>query len=178
MKKTSKFSRLLSRFLVCIIFVLIGLIALKSNVKLRSYVYKNVFQNNLKFAKLDELYEKYFGSALPLTGSDVMVASKEKLEYENLEELEDGVKLEVKEGYTVTSLRSGIVIFSGEKENLGNTVIIEDGDGVEIWYSGLKESKLSMYDYLKVGDIIGSCKNELILEFKKDGKKVDYKKYL
>ena len=177
-KKGSKLSKKLSVFLIFVIVLLSGLIALKSNLRLRDFVYRNVFQNNLKFAKINELYEKYFGSALPLTGSeDASMVSSDKIDYSNLEEYKDGVKLKVTKDYTVGAFKSGIVIFVGEKEGYGNTVIIEDADGVDIWHSNLKDIKVGMYDYLKKGSIIGQCDDELVMAFTKDGKKVDYKKY-
>lgn len=176
-KKVSKLSKLLSRFLVLIIFVLIGLIALKSNLELRSFVYKNVFQNNLKFAKLDEIYEKYFGSSIPNFKDDTALVSKEKIDYTDLEEYKDGVKLKISDDYVIPSLRSGIITFAGEKDGV-NTVILEDSDGVEHSYFNLKEIKVGMYDYIKEGQTIGSASGEVILEFRKDGKKVDYKKYI
>lgn len=180
MKKPNKFSKFISKILVCIIIVLIGLILLKSNQNARDFIYKNIFQNNLKFAKINALYEKYFGSSLPLTGSkQTALVSEEKIEYSKLEKYNDGVKLKVEENYAVPILNSGIVIFAGEKEGHGKTVIIEGADEVDIWYSNLKDIKVSMYDYLKKGSIIGEVNNqELILQFTKGGKPLDYKKYI
>lgn len=178
--KTNRFSILLSRFLVFIIFVLSGLILLKGSPNLRNIVFKNVFQNNLKFAKINELYEKYFGSSLPLTGSDSLtLVSSEKINYNNKEKYKDGVKLTVSKNYAIPLLNSGIVVFTGEKEGYGNTVIMQGADDVEIWYSNLKEIKVSMYDYLKKGSIIGEAmEDNLVLVFTKDGKNLDYKKYI
>ncbi len=181
LKKVSKFSKMCSRFLVCVIIVLVGLITLKSNPNLRSFVYKNVFQNNLKFAKINELYEKYFGSSLPLTGnkSNLAIVSSEKLDYESKEKYNDGVKLKVSDSYAIPILKSGIVVFAGEKENYGKTVIVQGADEVEVWYSNLKDIKVSMYDYLKKGSIVGEANGDnFILVFTKDGKVLDYKKYI
>ena len=177
----SKFSRFCSRFLVCVIIVLSGLILLKSHPNLRNAVYKNVFQNHLKFAKINELYEKYFGSSLPLTGnkSNLSLASSEKIEYESMEKYKNGVRLKVYDGYTIPVIKSGIVIFTGEKEGYGNTVIVQGADDVEVWYSNLKDIKVSMYDYLKKGSIVGEANSDnFILVFTKEGKTLDYKKYI
>ena len=178
--KTNKVSKILSRFLVFVIITLCGLIVLKGSPNLRNVVFKNIFQNNLKFAKINELYEKYFGSSLPLTGSDSLaLVSSEKLSYEKSEGYKDGVRLSVSKNYAVPVLESGIVIFTGEKEGYGNTVIVQGADDVEVWYSNLKEVKVSMYDYLKKGSIIGEALDDkLVLVFTKDGKNLDYKKYI
>ena len=178
--KTNRFSRLLSRFLVCIIIVLCMLILLKGSPSLRNTVYKNVFQNSFKFAKINELYEKYFGSSLPLTGSDSLaLVSSEKLNFENEEKYKDGVKLTVSENYAIPLPESGIVIFTGEKEGYGNTVIVQGPDDVEVWYSNLKEIKVSMYDYLKKGSIVGEViDNKLVLVFTKSNIRVIIKQTL
>ncbi len=180
-KKVNRFFKLLSHFLVCIIITLIGLIVLKSNADLRNFVYKNVFQSNLKFASINEFYEKYFGSSLPLSEkqSSLSMVSSEKIEYSNLEKYKEGVKLKVSNNYTIPVIKSGIVIFAGVKEDYGNTVIVQTADDIEMWYSNLKDIKVNMYDYLKKGSIIGEADGkDLILVFTKDGKSLDYKKYI
>ena len=177
--KTNRFSKTISRFLITIIITLSTLILLKSSPNLREKVYKKVFQNNMKFAKINNLYQKYFGSSLPLeTNSKLALASSEKIDYEKKEKYKDGVKLTLTNN-TVPLLNSGIVIFTGEKEGYGKTVIIQGADDIEIWYSNLKEIKTEMYDYLKKGDIIGeTLDNKLILVFTKNGEILDYKKYI
>lgn len=176
-----KILKFLNKLLISVIILLIGLITLKANPNLRNTFYRKVFQNNLKFAKIDELYKKYFGSSLPLTGNENSLAlvSAQKIEYEKEEKYKDGVKLKVSKDYAIPVIKSGIVIFAGEKEGYGKTIIVEDADGVETWYSNIKEIKVDMYDYLKKGSIISQADGEtLILSFTKDGKKIDYKKYL
>ena len=179
--KTNKISKFFSNFLVCIIVLLIGLITLKSNPNLRDKFYKSVFQNNLKFAKINELYEKYFGSSLPLKGSknNLSLVSSNKLEYKKEEKYKNGVKLQAENNYAIPVLKSGIVIFTGEKEGYGKTIIIQSADDVEVWYSNLKDIKVNMYDYLKEGSIVGEANNDnFILEFNKNGKALNYKKYI
>ena len=76
-------------------------------------------------------------------------------------------------------IKSGIVVFTGEKEGYGNTVVVQQGDGVEVWYANIKEIKVSMYDYLKAGDILGEADgSKLYLVFTKEGEILDYKKYI
>jgi len=157
------------------------MIILKSNASLRSKAYKVIYQSNLKFPKINELYEKYFGSSLPLTGDKVnaVMVSSEKIEYEKAEKYKDGVKLKVKEGYVIPLINSGIVVFAGEKDGYGNTVIVEDAEGVDMWYCNLKEIKVNMYDYLKKGSIVGEASGDnFILVFTKDEEVLDYKKYI
>ncbi|MBR3198934.1 MAG: M23 family metallopeptidase [Bacilli bacterium] len=178
--KARKIFNFFSKILICIIVTLSCMIILKSNSNLRGLIYKKVFQNNFKFAKVNELYEKYFGVILPFSkNNNVSLVSKEEIEYESKEEYKDGVRLKVSENYPVPLLNSGIVIFIGNKEGYGDTVIVQDADGVETWYANLKMIKVSMYDYLKKGDIVGEASGDnFILVFTKDGKIIDYKKYI
>lgn len=180
-KKVSFISRFFSRFLVLIIITLSCLIVLKSNSSLRGKIYRIVFESNIKFPKINELYEKYFGSSLPLTGdkSNLSMVSSEKINYTKKEKYKDGVKLTVSDGQAISLLKSGIVVFSGEKEGYGNTVIIEDADDVEVWYCNLKDIKVDMYDYLKKGDIVGETNGDnLVLVFTKEGEVLDYNKFI
>lgn len=180
-KKVSRVSKAFSRFLVLIVITLSGMIVLKGNADIRNKVYKIVFQSNLKFPKINELYEKYFGSSLPLTGDNqnISMVSSEKIEYSKEEKYKDGVKLTVSENYVIPLIKSGIVVFSGEKEGYGNTVIVEDAEGIDTWYCNLKEIKVNMYDYLKKSSIIGEANGDIfILVFTKDSEVLDYKKYI
>lgn len=179
-KKVSFISKLFSKFLVCVVLLLGILIALKSSPSLRENLYKYVFQNHFNFAEVNTVYEKLFGSSLPLTGTEkTALVSSTKIEYEDEKEYKDGVELTVSKGYVIPVIKSGIVVFAGEKEGYGNTVVVEQGDGIEVWYANIKEIKVSMYDYLKAGDILGEANGEKIyLVFTKEGKVLDYKKYI
>ena len=80
--------------------------------------------------------------------------------------------------YLVPALDSGIVIFLGDKEGYGKTVIIQQENGIDVWYSNLKEINLQLYDYIKDGSLIGSVDEKLYLVFIKDGEILDYQKYI
>ena len=79
----------------------------------------------------------------------------------------------------VPTLESGIVVFIGEKEGYGSTVIIEQVDGIDVWYSNIKANNIKMYDYIEKGSLIGEVKGKkLYMVFQKDGAFLDYKKYI
>ena len=42
---------------------------------------------------------------------------------------------------------NGIVIFIGEKEGYGNTVVVEQVDGIDVYYSNVSVSNIKLYDY-------------------------------
>ena len=70
----------------------------------------------------------------------------------------------------ISVIASGIVVFIGEKEDLGNTIIIQGNDGVDIWYSNITENDIKVYDYVEAGSILGSSNSENIyITITKDG---------
>ena len=167
------------KFMISIVLTLVCLIVLKSNNELKTNFYKYVYQDNISFADINSFYKSKFGFQLPFLEyfNDVPVFN-ETLSYNEASMYKDGVSLSVIENYLVPSIDDGIVVFIGEKEGYGNTVIIEQKDGVSVWYSNLEEINLKMYDYVLKGDLIGSVDNNLYLVFIKDGEFVDYKEYI
>ena len=79
----------------------------------------------------------------------------------------------------IPALESGVVVFLGEKEEYGTTIIIEQINGVEVFYSNVNAVNLKLYDYVEKGKLIGEVKgNKLYLVFSKDGKYLNYKDYI
>ena len=70
-----------------------------------------------------------------------------------------------------------MVIYIGNKDDYGSTVVIEQTDGVEVWYSNVT-TNLKMYDYIEKGTNIGEANNTLYLVFKKDGDILNYEDYI
>ena len=64
--------------------------------------------------------------------------------------------------------------YIGEKEEYGNTVIIQQIDGIDVWYGNISNTSIKLYDYVEKGNLLGECSNELYLVFKKDGNRLDY----
>ena len=166
--------------LVTIVF-LSTLIFVKQNNSFKNNVIKYVFEDSFEFTKLKSLYEKYFGKVLSV---DKIVPKEEKvfnekLNYKSKNAYKDGVALTVDKNYMVPSIESGIVVFMGEKEGYGNTIIIEGVNGIDIWYSNINTENIKMYDYIEKGKLIGEVKNnKLYMVFQKEGKYLDYKEYI
>ena len=103
----------------------------------------------------------------------------EKLKYDKASIYKDGVKLTVSKNYMVPYLESGIVVFIGEKEGYGNTVIVEQVNGIAVWYCDVNSSNVKMYDYVEKGNLLGEVNtNKLYLVFQKEDKYLDYTKYI
>lgn len=173
--------RFINRCLIVIILFLCCLILLKSNTTFKNKLIKYVYEDSIHFTKLKSIYEKYFGKILSV---DKVLPTEqkvfnEKIEYKKANIYKDGVELSVTEHYMIPVLESGIVVFIGEKEGYGNTVIIEQVNGVDVWYSNVKINDIKMYDYIEKGSLLGeTLNNKLYMVFQKEGKYLDYKEYI
>ncbi|MDD2181025.1 MAG: M23 family metallopeptidase [Bacilli bacterium] len=183
-KKESKglLYKYLNRLLIITVLTLITLIFLKSNTNFRNFFYKNIYDTNFSFAKVNDIYEKYFGSPIPfkdLFKDKTTPVFNEKLKYKESNKYKDGVKLVVDTNYLVPSIDKGIVIFIGDKDEYKNTIIIQQSDGVDVWYSNVGNINVKLYDYVKEGSLLGeTIDNNLYLVFKKDGTILDYKDFI
>ena len=167
-------------FIVVIIFLFLAIIC-KSNSSFKDTIYKNVYETNLSFTTFKNFYEKHLGgiSFLDKMVSDVKPVFNSTLEYSNSSKYYDGVSLDVTTNYLVPVLESGIVVYIGKKEHYGNVIIIQGMDGVDISYSNMYSSSVSLYDYIEKGDLLGEVDgNKLYLVYSKDGKVLNYEEYL
>lgn len=170
--------KLVNKSTILLLFVLGVIIGIKTNKDFKQFVKVKVFEETFPFSKINSLYQKYFGTSLPFEGvlkNDTETVFKEKLSYSKKEKYQDGLKLTVSKEYLAPVLESGMVVFIGDKENYGKTVIIQQIDGIDVWYSNMDNINVNLYDYIEKGTLIGSVKeSSLILLFKKDGKILDY----
>lgn len=178
-----KSSKKLTKFLLTIVLTLATLIVLKNNTKLKTMFYEKVFTKNFNFATINKIFKDKFGSPIPFSETIIQKETtpvfNEKLEYTEKSKYLDGVKLTVTKNYLVPTIESGMVVFIGEKENYGNTVIISGIDGIDIWYSNINASSLKLYDYVEKGSFVGEAKDtNIYLVYKKDGKVLNYEDYI
>ena len=179
-KKKNFLMSFFNKILVCIILVIICLIMMKTNSNFQEFVSEKIFKDNISFAYLNNLYNKYFGSILPsYKNSDTEVVFNEKLEYFEYNKYLDGYKLSVQTSYLVPIIESGIVVYIGNIDNYGESVIIEGIDGVDIWYSNLENISVKLYDYVNFGDYLGEVKGEdLYLVFEKNQEYLKFEDYI
>ena len=177
-----KLYRHILKILICIILMLILLIVFKKDPDFKMDFYKNVFETNISFAQINQIYEKYMGSSIPF--KDYFVQSVEPvfgetLNYHASSSYLDGVKLNVDRNYLIPVLEDGLVIFVGEKEGYGNTVIIGQSNGIDVWYSNINNVTVSLYDYVDKGSLLGDSQEDYFyLVFKKDGQVLNYEEYI
>lgn len=165
----------LSKLGIVIVITLILLILIKANGNIKNFIYDEVYTKNFSFAFVNNLYKKYLGTNILFDNENkTEPVFNQTLEYSKKEKIEEGLKLQVSDNYLVPNIESGLVIFTGVKENYGNVVIVEQIDGVDAWYGNLSNINVKLYDYIEKGSLIGNCDNTLYLIHKKDGEILDY----
>lgn len=180
-KPNNYINNLITRILISVILFFGFIIATNSSNKISEFVSNDVLKKNISFSKITNLYNKYFGSVLPFKDitEEANTVFNETLTYESIKNYKDGYQLEVKENYLVPVITSGIVVFIGEKEELGNTVIVQGIDEVDYWYSNIDNLSVSLYDYVSEGTFLGSAKGtNLYLTFLKNGEYLGYDEVL
>lgn len=168
-----------TRSLICVILFLLISIVCNFSDKNLLWFKNNIYDNNINFTFFNKIYKKYINKYLPFDLYDEKIVMSDKFVYSDKEKYLNGVKLNVGKNYNMKSLCGGIVVYIGDKEGLGNTVIIQGTDGVDYWYSNLDNLSIKLYDYIEKDVLIGNTKDEYVyLNFLKDGKYLDYEKYI
>lgn len=175
------FISFISRLSITTVLFLIVLIGCK-NLKFKGFINEYVYHTNFQFASIKEWYQKNLGNIIPIKGNIPATTTpvfNEKLFYRSSNIYKDGVSLKVGNDYLVPILESGIIVYMGEKEGYGNTVIIQQVNGIDLWYSNIKFGDFKLYDYVEKGNLLGeSIGEDIYLVFQKEGKFLNYKDYL
>lgn len=176
--KNKRSNNFITKILLSIILCFSSLIYIKKDEmnfkKYKSYVFEKTFS----FGKVNKLLNKYLDKnmlSLKQEGESALVFGE--IEEMPKQIYENGVKFKYSQNNPVKTLESGIVVYIGEKENLGNTLIVQGVDGYDIWYSNIDNVSAKIYDYLEKDTLVGDT-DELIITISKDGKYLDYEKYI
>ena len=165
------------KLLISVVITLVILILIKASNNFKTNFYKEVYNTNISFAPLTSLYNKYIGKLDIFNNVMTEAVFNEELIYSNAKNYLDGVKLEL-ESNLVPINESGIVVYIGEKDGYGNTVIVQRIDGVDEWYGGINNINVKLYDYVEKGTLLGEADKYLYLVYKKDGNILNYEEYL
>ncbi|MGG1677572.1 peptidoglycan DD-metalloendopeptidase family protein [Neobacillus sp. NRS-1170] len=124
---------------------------------------------DFKFATVSKWYEDKFGKPLALlpfieddkADKKEVVQNKSAVEVsgrllENFKKNGQGIMIETQKGAGVQAINDGFVRFTGVKDGLGNTVIIQHSDGSETWYGNLDTIKVNLYDFVEKRTVVGS----------------------
>lgn len=178
-KHKSKLMSFVNKVLTAILLGIICLLVMEYSPKFKTFMHEEVLGKNISFAFIGNLYNKYFGEVLPKKNDNVVEVFNEKLNYSKSEKLEDGYLLTVSNNYLVPTITSGIVVFIGEKENLGKVITIEGEDNATITYGNIKNTDLKLYDYVNKGKFLGEVEDKtLYIKIFKDGEYQDIETYL
>ena len=178
-KKKNNVIKFVNKTLLAIFLGLVFLIVMEYSPKFKDYMQNNVLNNNISFGFLGKLYNKYFGEVLPNTNDNVVKVFNEKLVFNNKEKYLNGYKLNVSNNYLVPVIESGVVVFIGEKDDIGKVITIEGEDGSTITYGNIKNTDIKLYDYINKGKYLGETNGDtLYIEIVKEGEYLDIETYL
>ncbi len=179
-KDDRRVSNYFTKILLSIIFLLASTIYIKLDSNHLELYKKYVFESNLTFTKINNWYHQTFGNILPtVTEPQNQTVSINNASDFVKEDYLDGYKVLTSASSPVFSITSGILVYMGEKEGYGNTFIIQGVDGVDIWYGGITDTNLKLYDYIDANTILGNTEDKLYyLVFQKDGVYLTYEDYL
>ena len=171
----------INKLLLSIIILLLGMIYTKKNPEMKKIIKEKMYEKSISFIQIKNNYQKYFGSIflLPKSEKSVEPVFQEQIKYEKKKKYKNGVEIEVSTHYQVPALETGIIVFTGNKEEYGKTIIVEQIDGVDTYYSNIELKDKKIYDYIEKGEIIGEAiQNKIYFAFQKDGKFLDYEKFI
>lgn len=164
-------------FMCTIIFLILGIFS-KKNYRYREKIHYYLYEDNINFYKIIEFYEKYLGGISYIDDKkniESKAVFKEKQKYTSVEEYKNGVRVKVEKQYPILNMYDGIVTYIDKNKKY----IIKNKENIDIEYNDVCNSKLKLYDKVQEGEYIGvACDDYLYVDFKKNNKYLDYKKYL
>ncbi|MBE6140942.1 MAG: hypothetical protein E7172_05385 [Firmicutes bacterium] len=176
--KNNKKNSYITKILVSLIFFLGSVIYINYSEENKVFYKEYVYTESLPFAKIKNKYEKLFGSVMPISNEKEKMVFSGKIMYKAIEDYLDGEKLTVNSNSLVSNITSGIVVFIGEKEGFGKTIIVQGIDGVDIWYGNVTNISVQLYDYLENDTVMGEVDGQsLYLVIKKEGNNIKYEEY-
>lgn len=134
----------------------------------RTFV-KQTMEQEFQFAAVSKWYEKQFGEPLALLPTEKTEKKQNTPSYaipavgrvlEKFNENGQGIMVETESNTPVEAMNEGIVIFTGTKDKLGKTVIIQHADGSESWYGNLGTITVKLYDFVEMGKEVGTAMKE------------------
>jgi len=179
--KISYLKNLITRILMSIILVLSICIFMKLDDQFELLIDEYFFQKSLKFTKINNWYQDNIGNIIPVVNkqNSSLVFSSNDLQKNSYENYLNGVKINVEVNSPISLINGGIVVFIGEKEGYGNTLILQGNDGIDYWYGGINNLNVNLYDYLEKDTLIGeTINNYLYLVLQKEGNYINYDEFI
>ena len=153
----------------------------------------SVYQKEFEFATVSNWFEDTIGKPFaflpedPIKEKDNDQASSESFAtpatgtiMQSFVKDGQGVLIKTSNSTSVETIKAGVVIYAGEKESHGKTVIVQHPDKSESWYAHLQEINVSLYEEIKKGTKVGKVspsdeadKGEFYFALKANGKFID-----
>lgn len=176
-KVNFNFKPIITKFLLATIFFLVSIIYTNMSDSNLLLYKEYVLTESMPFTKIKGWYEDLFGEVLPKDDNNKMVMNGH-LVYKSIDKYMDGEVLTLSNNTLINNLTNGIVVFIGEKDNYGNTIIIQGADGADVWYGNITNVSVKLYDYVEKDKLIGETKDDkLYLVIKKDNEYIKYEDY-
>ena len=165
--------------LISILIFLILAILCKADYRYHNTIKYYLYINSFNFNSIYNFYNKYLGGTQFYRNNDNLVSVyNEELKYSSLSLYKKGIKLKVDNKYLTPSLKDGIIIFIGNKDEYKNVIILQTNNNINIWYSNICNSPLKIYDKIEKGEYIGeSCQDYIYIAYEKNGQFLNYKEY-
>ena len=129
MNKKKYLKSFITRVLISTILFLIVGILINRNDRFLLYYKNHVYEKSLSFNKFSSILNKYFKNTINI--EDPVKSVNKDINYSSYNAYKDGAVLN--DIGNVYPFKSGIVVFIGNKEEYGNTIIIQGMDGVDIY---------------------------------------------
>ncbi|WP_203361606.1 M23 family metallopeptidase [Bacillus sp. REN10] len=186
-----RLNRLLFKGLASLIFVLAVAIMFKQSsspfVEGQAWM-REVMEKEFQFSKAAEWYEKTLGEPLPFTvdgWTQQETVVNEQTEYaipvsgkvvEDFQTNGKGLMVEAGVNEGVKAIKAGTVIFVGQKDEFGQTVVVQHADNSESWYGHVADPTVRPYEKVEAGNVLAQLspsQQTFYLAIKKDGVFVD-----
>ncbi|MCP8617008.1 M23 family metallopeptidase [Salirhabdus salicampi] len=131
----------------------------------------NALTEEFPFAKVQAWYRDYFGAPLAIIDTPPSNEVAEGTNYdfilpvmgnisETFQQNGKGIFIETDGKTNVSAMDNGTVIFAGNKNDTGKTVIIQHDDGSESTYGNLTNIKVYHYQFVTSNQVIGEIVQE------------------
>lgn len=155
-KKNNYIKVFMSKLFTIVIFSMLVIICSNYFPSFKNFLIDDVLNKTMDFSKVNSIMDKF------KPNKEVSVFKEEDERYK------DGYKIK---GNEVKLKSSGIVVFIGEKDDYGNTIVVQQSDGYYAWYGNIKE-EVKLYDYIESGSLVGTSEDFYYYVLYKDDKPV------
>lgn len=156
------------QFFGSVVLFFASVIILKGNIPImkqsETWV-RNAYEEHLPFASMHDWYVQHLGIPLALVPQTETVSTIEEesihmpLQGEVIESFHDngtGIYIKPEEKSYVQAVNKGVVIFAGNKEETGQTIIIQHADRTETTYGHLSSIDVHLYKTVATDEFIGT----------------------